>query len=291
MHDLCRTRQFRWPVLLTALEARESVGPSRRWAILCGAAIGYAANVSPFVAVPMVAVTLHRLVVNRRRIPLSARECAWFALPIFAGLLLFGGVNLATTGSLLTPAYYLRPSVRAGFGSAIGAGGYTPAKAVALTLLRLRSLNQHLFGWPGSSLLFAAPYAAVVLVKMLPGRTGARPRGEEVDSVIRLRLTRAFLLFASTVVVYAFWYSSGTFRTRGLGTSQASCVGVFSARGVVGSPLPVSAGGCVRGRSVGSPGDVSGGAPFDVPRWRRSRAGRSRRAERWSSEDLERRDP
>jgi len=223
--------------LLVALERRESAGGALRWAALAGATIGLAGNVSPFVAAPMALVCFERWASarNGRDRDAGRRELAAFALPIVAGAGLFALTNFATTGNPLTPAYFLRSYVRAGFGEEVGLGGYTLAQAVSHTKERLALLNEMLFGWPISSLLFTAPYAAAALARSVVrarARRGARPAESSGDRWYR---TLA-VLFVGTVAVYAFWYSPGTASNLGPRFLYAALptLAIFSARGVVG---------------------------------------------------------
>jgi hypothetical protein len=225
--------------LLVALERRESAPARLRWPVLAGTTIGLAGNVSPFVAVPMALVCVDRLAATRHARPVGRREAAAFVLPILGGLLLFGLTNVATTGVPWTPAYFLRSYVRAGFGEEVGLGGYSIAKAIANTRDRIRLLDEMLFGWPGSSFLFAAPYAAVALARSLvrrPPRDG--PRGREPERAgPRDRWDRALaVLFVGTVAVYALWYSPGTAANMGPRFLYAALptLALFTARGVVG---------------------------------------------------------
>jgi hypothetical protein len=157
------------------------------------------------------------------------------------GCALFLWINAQTTGSAWTPAYYLIPNVRPGFGAEIGGKGFTPQMAVSVTILRLRSLNEFLFGWPSSSLLFAALYLATVVVRAPVRALAARDArlGAPLSSPappVNDRWDRALaVLLAGTIGVYAFWYFPGlgwTLGPRYLYGALPSLV-IFTSRGIV----------------------------------------------------------
>ncbi len=234
-------------VLLVALRRREVAGGSARWAACAGAAVGYALNVSPFVAVPMLLVAFERGLAARRARPLRRREVLAFALPILAGGALFCGVNLATTGSPWRPAYYLQSWVRAGFGEGIGRRvpmpseegriEFSPRDALSLTGVRLASLNKSLFGWPVSSLAFAIGYLVYAGARRR-ARSGRGERTAMNEDPARDRWDRPLLLlFLGTLAVYFFWYHHGLLGEmmgpRYLFGALPTVV-VFTARGVAG---------------------------------------------------------
>ncbi len=224
-----RALQKREASLRDSESARPSTRPSARWPLVAGAAVGFALNIAPFSAVPMALVAI----VRARAAAPTRRDVAAFLLPIFAGALLFCAVNLATTGSPWTPAYYAsHPEVRPGFGPRWGVGDYTPAAAWRTTVERLDLLDEMLFGWPVSSLLLAAAYviaSGAAWVWRIVGR--ARFEG---GAGWDLSLAALFL---STLAIYAFWYFHGngdSWGPRYLYATLPACV-LFTARGLVGA--------------------------------------------------------
>lgn len=248
-------------ILLLALRARETGRSRAGAAAVASAAAGCAIHVSPFVAVPLLAVAAERWLASRRARPASAREVAAFVVPVALGAILFGAVNAATTGSAFAPAYFLRGYVRAGFGEEVGLHGYTPADAVRGTWLRIAALDRFLFGWSVSSFLFAAPYALLAGVRRLVAKRRAASRaGSEGMSPLEGggpaarrddRWDRALtVLFLATVGIYAFWYHPGTEEDVGprfLYPALPTLV-IFSPRGI--DSLPRALGRLARGRRV-----------------------------------------
>ncbi len=224
--------------LLLALLRRERSSRRAGWAGLAGATIGYAGNISPFLVVPMLAVSADRWLSTRRTRPVDRRQLIAFTMPLLAGVALFCAVNYGTTGSPWRPAYFLQSWVRPGFGETVDKSGYTPIEALINTEDRLANLNRMLFGWPFSSFLFAGPYLAIAFARHLARR--GEPRAEPIPSergpLGSDRWTRTLIvLFAGTVGIYAFWYFPGT--RDGLGPryfyATLPALSLFSARGVV----------------------------------------------------------
>ncbi len=216
-------------VLLVALWEREARGASPRWAAVAGAAVGYALNVSPFVAAALVLVVGDRWLLRRSAPRVSRREWTLFSALVACGAILFASANAATTGSPWTPAYLLDPYVRAGFGPSVGLGGYEPSDAIRNTIDRVASLHRSLFEWPGSSLLFAAPYAVAACVRWLARESGG-------IAACRDRWDRSLaVLFVGVLAIYAFWYHPGT--AEGTGPRflypAIPAVVLFTARGMV----------------------------------------------------------
>ncbi len=229
--------------VLVSLERREARSGPLRWAALAGFAIGYAINVSPFVAVPMALVVLERWLRTRRRLPARVGEVAAFVFPILLGVGVFLAVNWRTVGSPWKTAYeYAQPTTQAGFGKTVGwKGGYTPADGVVNTADRLASLNEWLFGWPVTSFTFAAPYVAWLAISRFRRRrreNNRRPVGASTsppeprdrwDSTL-------LLLFAATIGIYVFWFFPGT--DSGLGPrylyAALPAPILFTARGLAG---------------------------------------------------------
>lgn len=227
-------------VLLVALERGERSARPAPWLALAGLATGYALNVSPFVAAPMGLVALDRWLLGGARRAGGARAAAAYIAPVVCGGLAFCAVNDRMTGDPFTPAYYLNTaftSQRVGFGENVGEGGFTPSMAAANTGERLAFLSRMLFGWPVSSFLFAAPYLAAVLVSWAR-RSGARRAAERGEGAAADRIDpwnrTLFLLFASTVVAYAFWFFPATNESLGPRYYFATlpALALFTARGI-----------------------------------------------------------
>jgi hypothetical protein len=197
---------------LFALEHRERSPRRALWALVCGAAVAYSVNVSPFSAIALVPVVLHRVLATRKATPPSPREALAFAAPLLVGAVAFAAVNAVETGSPWVPAYYYSSAeVRAGFGEEVGSKrGYSPSDALALTKNRLRELGKYLFGWPISSFSAAACYLGVRIARRLR-RRGARDARESDPREQRAEGWDATLviLLVSTLVVFAFWYFHG----------------------------------------------------------------------------------
>ncbi len=230
-------------LVLVALERRESRFGQARWAALAGFAIGYAINVSPFVAVPMALVVLERWLRTRRRLPARFREVAAFVFPILLGVGVFLAVNWKTVGSPWKTAYeYALLSTQVGFGKTVGGGdGYSPADGVINTADRLASLNESLFGWPVTSFAFAAPYVAWLAISRFRRRRRENNRRPVAASTSppepRDRWdSTLLLLFAATVGIYFFWFFPGT--DNGLGPrylyAALPAPILFTARGLEG---------------------------------------------------------
>ncbi len=200
-------------LVLYALLRRSQDDRRLRWAALCGGAIGYALNISPYVAVPMAAVCAERCWVGRSARRPSRRELLAFVLPFVAGVALFGAVNQEATGAAWRPAYFHRSFVRPGFGDEVGQRGFGPADALRITMDRLDLLDRMLFGWPIPSLLFAGIHVVGAALRART-RRGFRPSANRADPggpVENDRWDRPLLiLFLGTVIVYAFWYYPGT---------------------------------------------------------------------------------
>ncbi len=248
-------------VLLVALSEREARGASPRWAAVAGAAVGYAHDVSPFVAAALALVVGDRWLLRRSAPRVSRREWAHFAAPAACGAILFATINAATTGSPWTPAYFLDSYVRAGFGPSVGLGGYGPADAIRNTIDRIASLNRTLFAWPGSSLLFAGPYAVAACARRAAGGSGAlaAPRDSWDRSLA--------VLFVGLLAIYALWYHAGT--AEGMGPRflypAIPAVVLFTARGMVGSArLLASLLARLRPRSASAPAARDAAAGFVV---------------------------
>lgn len=217
-----------------ALQEREEPSRPVLCSFLAGAAIGYAGNVSPFVAAPMGVVLLERWIAARRP---SRREVAATLIPILAGAAVYFIVNWRTTGSPWTPAYYLNRGQKFGFGDAIESMPFTPSMAVANTRLRLESLSETLFGWPGSSLVFAALYLGVLgwrfvsrFVRRAPG-----PRPMEGRARPHTGWDRALgLHFLATIGLYFFYFGPGvnTIGPRYLYATLPTLL-VFTTRGIL----------------------------------------------------------
>lgn len=224
-------------LLMVALVKRDASPPRERWTALGGACVAYALNVSPFAAVPIGVVACDRWLALRRSAPWTTRETAMFLAAAGAGVVAFCAVNMATTGSPWTPAYYASGShVRPGFGRSIGMLGHTPGKAFLNARAQLRELNEFLHGWPFSSFLLAVPYMLLTTARGLlrvARRAGpAATIGEGSPAGWDRTLV---LLFVSTLAVYGFWYFPGTGNTLGprylYPTLFVLCV--FSARGLI----------------------------------------------------------
>ncbi len=247
-------------LLLRSLQTWEATRPEsespRRfawWPLVAGATVGFTLNVAPFSAVPMALVAILRRIAARRAARWAARgtaasraassmrrEVAAFLLPIIAGAVLFCAVNLATTGSPWTPAYYAsHPEVRPGFGPRFGAGYYTPASAWRTTVERVDLLDEMLFGWPVSSLLLAVAYAiasgAGRLWRIATGGARGAGGGDRVEAGAGWDLPLATLI-VSTLAIYAFWYFHGNGDSWGPRYLYATLPGfvLFTARGLVG---------------------------------------------------------
>ncbi len=230
-------------LVLVSLERRETRTGQARWTALAGFAIGYAINVSPFVAVPMGLVVFDRWMRTRRRLTTRLREIAAFALPILFGVGVFLTVNWRTVGSPWRTAYeYALPTTRVGFGETVGTGdGYSPADGVINTADRLASLNESLFGWPVTSFAFAGPYLAWLAVSRFQRRRRERNQQKVAAPTSppepRDRWdTTLLLLFAATVGIYFFWFFPAT--DSGLGPryfyAALPAPILFTARGLVG---------------------------------------------------------
>lgn len=243
-------------LFLVALAARDGSPHPARWMAIAGAAAGYSINMSPFVTLPMLVVGVLRWRATRRSRPMSRGELAAFAAPIAAGAAVFGAVNFAMTGDPFTPAYSYNTaftSVRAGFGTGVGEGGFTPAMALANTRDRLAFLGKIALGWPGTSFLLALPYAVIALATPLRGaRRRARPPDVDISRETDGERTREgdsgsgdalgadrwdlelVALFVSTVVVYAFWFFPAIDETMGPRYLYTTLpvVTLFTARGL-----------------------------------------------------------
>ena len=226
---------------------RWTAAPRWGWSTVAGAAVAFAANVAPFAAAVMLLVAADAWWARRRAAAFGSACWIAFFAPIVAGGAVFGLVNHATTGSFLTPAYYLEPSVRAGFGPDVGLNGYGPLDAVANTRDRLVLLNEMLFGWPITSFLFVA----LLVAARIAGRS---PAGA---------LDRAlWILLAGTIAAYAFWYHAGT--AEGTGPrflySTLPALVIFSARGilVLGSAIRSLAGSRIDGARAAPPARLAG---------------------------------
>ncbi len=245
-------------VMLIALQSRERGAHGASWAFLAGAAIGYAVNVSPFTAITFAAVAAERWIAARRVAPVTRAQAAAFAAALLLGAAAFCAVNASTTGSPWLSAYYdSDPTVRAGFGADVGAGGHTLARAALKTMQRIRLLNEFLFGWPVTSCGFAILYLAVQLGRRIArGRRAPAPR----DGTVAPGWDRALVvLFVSTLVVFAFWYFHGNgpswgprylypampalilFTARGLGLVSAWCAPLFGSRTALARSTPFAA--------------------------------------------------
>lgn len=226
---------------LVLLEAAASwrADPSRAcWPLIAGAATGYAFNVSPFVAVPMAAVAAERWLSARDRGAQPLRPIVWFSAAAALGLAAFALSNLAATGDPLRPAYYASPDVRAGFGPDAGPRGHSFAAALANARAQLLDLDRFLFGWKGSSFLFALPYAVVAAARALRGRTREAERRPSAEPAAHDTWNRplALLLF-TTIFVYLFWYYAGVGKSWGPRYLYATlpALAIATARGVAGA--------------------------------------------------------
>jgi len=224
-------------VLLVAV-ARWRDEPARaRWPLAAGLATGYAFNVSPFVAAPMLAVTAERWLATRDRAARRLRPAVWFFAAFTLGPLGFALANFAATGDPLRPAYYAFPEVRAGFGPNAGPRGHSLAIALDHARIQILELNHFLFGWKGSSFIFVFAYGVIAAARAIRRRTRSEqhrpdsgsPSGDTWDRPLAI-------LLASTVVVYLFWYFAGTGKTWGPRYLYATlpALAIFSARGVAG---------------------------------------------------------
>ncbi|MFN0150007.1 MAG: hypothetical protein ACKVU1_04735 [bacterium] len=220
-------------VALLALERRESGAPRVVCAAVCGAAIGFVFNVSPFTAGGIGLVALDRLIATRRTCRARPAEVIACAALVLGGVGVFALVNTLETGSPLVPAYYYTdPSVRAGFGEEFGGKqGHSPARALLMTQQRVKQLGEFLFGWPLTSYWPAALYVCWRIAARIQKR---RASATTMDHRGAWDSTFA-VLFAGTVVIYAFWYFHGTGRSWGpryLYTTVPALV-VPTARGLV----------------------------------------------------------
>jgi hypothetical protein len=267
-------------LLLRCLQKREAAPGRARWPLAAGAAVGYTLNVAPVSAVPLALAAAARVIAARRTAipgtaPATRREIAAFLIPIAAGAGLFCAVNLATTGSPWTPAYYASSAdVRPGFGPRWGVGNYTPAAAWRTTIERVNLLDKFLFGWPRSSLMVAAAYVLVSGARSLrrvargaprPGPDGARGWGSPTEGGAGWDLP-LLTLVVSTLGTYAFWYFHGngdSWGPRYLYATLPAFV-LFTARGLVGAGSLVEALADRVGRAV------SGAAPPGAPLVRRA---------------------
>jgi 4-amino-4-deoxy-L-arabinose transferase-like glycosyltransferase len=215
-------------IVLLALREREARRADPRWAAAAGAAVGYAFNVSPFVAAALSILVVDRVVARRALRPPSRGEGIGFVAAGACGAILFAGVNVATTGSPWTAAYLLDDSVRPGFGPSVGPSGYTPSDAWNNATDRLASLDRTLFAWPWPSLLLGAWYVGVAGI-----RRWVRGAREEPPGADRWDRPLA-MLFVAVFVIYLFWYHSGTQEETGprfLYPAMPALV-VFTARGI-----------------------------------------------------------
>jgi hypothetical protein len=216
-----------------ALQERETSSRAALWSLVAGAAIGYAGNISPFVAAPMGAVLIARWLAARRPAP---REIAATLLPILIGAAVYCFVNWRTTGNPWTPAYYLNRGQKFGFGDAIESMPFTPKMAVENTRLRMESLSETLFGWPGSSLVFAALYLGVLGWQLVSRLSRREPGSRSIEERVRSRAGWDLALglhFLATIGLYFFYFGPGvnTIGPRYLYATIPTFV-VFTTRGI-----------------------------------------------------------
>lgn len=198
-------------IVLLSLSNRERAPERLRWPVLCGAAIGYMVNVTPFAGASVGLAAVTRALRLRRSVPIRRPDVLVFALPVLLGALLFLGVNWKTTGQPLVPGYYLDPTVRAGFGEEVGPKGHSAERAMAQTLWRITLLDRFLFAWPLTSFLFAVPYLLIlgaIRLRAVVHRSSRvnEPSGWTIELLV---------LFISNLVVYMFWYFHGNGPTWG----------------------------------------------------------------------------
>ncbi len=289
--------------LLVSLERYRRSSRRTVAAIQAGAAIGYAINVSPLIAVPLALVCVERALTRPRGGAIPRRDVIGFLIPIVAGIALFCLVNQRTTGSPWVPGYYFAVSQRVGFGEKVGRGSHSPADALRNSWERLDLLDEYLFGWPIPSLSFACLYLVTLVIRRRISRSPASRAGPcpEPGASDRDRWNRPLLLlFVGTLTVYAFWYFAGTQKSLGprfLYMTLPSLI-LFSARGIVGLALfvpdrsaprnGVPRRGLVAMTIIVALLFLSGTAPY-LERLARMSASRWRRAARSLLEELDRR--
>lgn len=168
--------------------------PSFRNGLLAGAALGMALLIRPFnaalIAAPMLAFGAVRLVRDRRR---EGTALAGLAIALLIAVAVLLAYNQATNGHPLRWGYTERYGAAHGLG--FGRAGYmgvphSPGLGLSLLGDNLAAINQYLFGWPLSSLIFLLPF-------WVPWRDESRKR--RADALLSMSF------FALALGLFFYW--------------------------------------------------------------------------------------